>query len=192
MVDVRKIVIAFIIAALFAILVQVAIDAFLPEPDYNKYCQNQQEYSKVIPYPGNTANCPNITVSEELQNSCTYDVGSIQYKYDANGCAKEAYCETCYITLDKANQSRNLIIFIISAITGLIALVFGLFLPVHKNSINEWLGSGFLLGGIITIIIGTARFYGQMGRFIRPLVIFLELLLVIYLAYKKLGKNGKK
>ena len=74
---------------------------------------------------------------------------------------------------------------------GLIALIAGLYLPKKKNPINEWVGSGFLLGGILTILVGTVRYFGDMGRYARPIIILVELVLVIYLAYRKLGDKKK-
>ena len=185
MADARRIIVIFVIAILFAIFVQVAIEAFYPSPKYQDYCKEQAQ-PREIPYK-DPQSCPELTIPEDFK--CASEKGGIQYKYDLKGCPTEIYCETCNILFDNAQQKYNLMIFIISAVAGLIALIVGLYLPQHKNPINEWIGSGFLLGGILTIFVGTIRYFGQMGRYIRPIVILFELILIIYLAYKKLGKK---
>jgi hypothetical protein len=97
--------------------------------------------------------------------------------------------DSCKEEFDAARARYNFLVFIVSAMTGLAALIIGLHLPQKKNVINEWVGSGFLLGGLFTIFVGTVRYFGDMGRYVRPIVILIELVLVIYLAYKKLGKK---
>ncbi len=182
--DVRRIIVIFVVAILFSILVQVTIDAIKPYPDYSDYCTDDMR-----PYMiGEGKNCTYLAPSQELIDSCK-DNGNVAYKYDSQGCATEAYCETCSVEYDTAQQKYNMIVFIVSAVMGLIAIIAGLYLPQHKNPVNEWMGSGFLLGGIITILVGTVRYFGDMGRYARPITIFFELALIIFLAYRKLGKN---
>ena len=189
MADVRRIIIILVIAILFTIFVNVTIKAFHPQPEYSTYCTPERSprpvYAKELLY----TSCPEVLVPQNVSDACMTEKGVIEYKYDPKGCPTKAYCNTCSLDLEKANQSYNLVVFIVSAITGLAALIVGLYLPQKRNPINEWVGSGFLLGGILTILIGTIRYFGDMGRYIRPIIILIELVLVIYLAYKKLGKT---
>jgi len=46
-----------------------------------------------------------------------------------------------------------------------------------------------MLGGVFTLFFGTARYYSDMHRILRPVVMLIELLIVIYLIYKVFGKN---
>ncbi|MBU1198887.1 MAG: hypothetical protein KKF46_02995 [Nanoarchaeota archaeon] len=105
-----------------------------------------------------------------------------------DGCEIDPFCNYCNAGLDEAREKYGLIVFIISSVMALIAIAVGLLLPVSKNNINEWIATGFLLGGLITLFVGTARFYADMTRILRPIVILIELAIVIYLAYKKLKK----
>ena len=173
--DVRRIIVIFVIAILFTVLINVSIDAFYPQPEYDDFCRNS--YPKAMPLE--PSKCDEVANVECARGQSTY-------RYDAKGCPYEAYCETCQEELNQAQKKYNFVVFIVSAIFGLIALVVGLHLPQKKNPINEWVGSGFLLGGLLTILVGTVRYFGDMGRYVRPIVIFIELTLVIYLAYKKL------
>jgi hypothetical protein len=183
MVDVRRIVVIFVIAILFTILVNVSIEAVKPKPEYNDYC-NEKFAQPAI----RQETCPEILPTKAMLDSCE---GRINYHYDSHGCPAEAFCDSCSINYDAAQARYNLVVFIVSAITGLIALIIGLYLPHKKNPINEWVGSGFLLAGLLTILIGTARYFDDMGRYTRPVIIFIELVLFIYLTYKKLGSKRK-
>ena len=55
-----------------------------------------------------------------------------------------------------------------------------------------------MLGGLVTLFFGTFRYYEYLGRYVKPIVILVELIIVIYLSYKKLkdiksdGKARKK
>ena len=79
----------------------------------------------------------------------------------------------------------------ISAVLALIAIFVGLYLPAAVNSLNEWIGTGFMLGGVFALFFGTATSYTHLGRFVKPIVLILELALVIFMAYKQVGKFRK-
>ena len=177
MANIRKNIIIFVIGILFVLLVNLTIEAVYPMPSYEDYC-TRDPVPNLMP-----KNC-SYEASPELYESCD---GVVRYEYES-GCPVSAYCDTCYQDLDTARENYNLIVFVISSIGGLGALIAGLNLP-KNNPINEWVGSGFLLGGLLTIGTGTIRYFGDMGRYMRPIVIFIELVLVIYLTYKKLGKK---
>lgn len=184
--DTRRIIVIFVIAVLFAILVNVTIEAVYPHPEYSDFCGD--DHPRIMK-PNGGEICPAIDTNTNSLDDCK---GHIAYKYDKNGCPTETYCETCQLKFDDINERYNMIVFIISAILGLLALGIGLYLPQNVNPVNEWVGSGLLLGGIFVIATGTARYFGDMGRFLRPVVIFAELALVIYLSYKKLGPKPKQ
>lgn len=173
---IRRIIVIFVIAILFTILINVSIDAFYPQPEYGDFCRDN--YPKAMPLQ--PEQCAEVTPIDCAR-------GETSYRYNTRGCPTEAYCETCHENLEQAQEKYSIVVFIVSAITGLIALVVGMNLP--KSFVNEWIGSGFLLGGLLTILVGTIRYFGDMGRYVRPVVILFELTLVIYLAYKKLRKS---
>ena len=191
MIDIRRILVILVIAVLLGILTQVSIDAVYPEPKYDTYCRPtiDNQFASMPKQVRPDFVCGNYTPPAELSSTCPPEKGQVQYKYDSNGCVTQAYCETCNKNFDVANEKHGLAVFIVSAIFGLIAIVIGLYLQPAKNPINEWVGSGFLLGGLISIFTGTVRYFGSMGRFMKPVIILLELILVIWLAYRKLGKK---
>ncbi|MBT7902715.1 hypothetical protein HN587_02555 [Candidatus Woesearchaeota archaeon] len=177
MVDLRKVVIIFVIAVLYAIFVNSLIEAVYPNPRYDSFCGYEKPRSMPV-----SIECTQIDTPD-----CGFD-SSIKYSYDSNGCPTSAECNFCQRDHDAAQKMHNLVVFIVSSIFGLIAIAVGLYLPIKNNDLNEWIATGFMLGGLFTLFFGTAIFYEDMARFLRPVVILFELVLVIYLAYKKLKK----
>ena len=188
MVDVRRILIIFVIGVLFAILSQAVIDAIYPAPKYEDFCKNSYSQGPLYAVgPGKVApvNCTDVDYS-----TCYNQRGTpVNYTYNNLGCVVSYKCDFCQMAFDKNQQEYNLIVFLISSILGLIGIAIGLHLPSQSNSLNEWIATGFMLGGLLALFIGTARYYADMGRFIRPAVIFVELVIILYLAYKKLSQK---
>ncbi|MFP4424000.1 MAG: hypothetical protein ACLFP2_02090 [Candidatus Woesearchaeota archaeon] len=182
--DIRRILIVFIIAILFTFLVFQSIFAVNLRPEYNDFCDNRLQK----PIATTDTECESINVSVEDRQSCNDKDGNIQYDYNSNGCPVSYYCETCSQEYSEAREKYNMNVFLISAIIGLIAIVLALYLPT-KEELNEWIATGFMLGGLLTIFFGTFAYIwdiGEIGRFIRPLVFLLEIVIIIFVAYKKL------
>jgi hypothetical protein len=101
----------------------------------------------------------------------------------------DAAWKACRQEYDSAMEEHSLYVFYVSIIFGLIAIVVGLMLPSHKDDLNQWIGSGFMLGGFFTLFYGTIRAYSHLDRILRPIVLLIELLIIIYVSYKKIGKK---
>ena len=133
MVDYRKLLVALVVAILFTIFVQTSIEAFKEAPEYNNFCENKA-------YPA-LANERIDMTAEEAQ----------AYKEDMNKLNEEQ--RICSEEYQDAREKYNFIVFIVSAILGLIAVVVGLLLSV-KDPVGMSIASGLLLGGLLTIFIG--------------------------------------
>ncbi len=188
MLDLRKIAIIFIIAVLYAILVQATIGAFYLSPEYDDFCRTKFYGERPLAV-SDKSECPDYKqpTLQELEQ-CAEQRGFADYTYDANNCPI-AYkgCNLCQNEYDAAREEYNLYVFIISSILALVGIAVGLYLPA-KQDLNQWLATGFMLGGLISLFFGTMRYYEYLGRYLRPIVILIELIIVIYLAYKKLQK----
>ena len=187
MIDLRRVAIIFVIGILYAVLANAIIAAVYPEPRYEDFCK--QRYYPEKPYPAAVkVECPKYKepTTQEL-NECSDKKGAPDYLYDANGCPIEyKWCSYCQRDFDNANQKYSFYSFIISSVLALVAIAIGLLLPT-SISLNEWIATGFLLGGLITLFFGTFMYYQYLGRYMKPVVILAELLIVIYLSYKKLA-----
>ena len=187
MIDLRRVAIIFVIAVLYAIFVNSFIGAIYEQPKYEDYCKARFYPEKAYPAALERKDCPKYKepAQQEL-DKCAEDKGYPEYKYDANGCALEYKgCNLCQGDFDKANQKYSFMYFIFSSMLAVIAIGIGLLLPT-KNNLNQWIATGFMLGGLITLFFGTFRYYEYLGRYFKPAVILAELLVVIYLSYKKL------
>lgn len=184
--DVRKFAIIIVIAVLYAILIYSTVEAIYPSPKYEDVCRDQMKFS----YPEKP-----ISLPTEMQKNCTAietpkcdEGGYPQYTYDQYGCAKEAKCDYCNRDLQLLNAKHSKVNFILSSILGLLAIAAAMYLPINKNQLNEWVATGFMIGGLIALFVGTASYFNQMSRIFRPLVILAELMIVIYVSYRKLNR----
>ena len=184
--DIRKIIIIFVVAILFAVLVFSVIEAVYPQPKYGDFCR-EGFIEPLKPVIDDRTTCTAVNIDEAEQTACKEKNGDIQYIYDSNGCATSYKCNTCRNEYEITEEKYNQYVFYISAILSLLAIFIGLYLPAKKNSLHEWIGTGFMLGGTFALFFGTIRSFGDLGRFVRPVVIFLELALIIFIAYRKIG-----
>ena len=188
MVDIRKIIIIFVVAILFSVLVFDVIEAAYPRPNYDDFCRfkgpSRAEPIGLVKY---TSGCSVLEVPKEEQTTCEDTKGYIEFQYDSNGCPTSYECNTCSNEWDIANQNYSQYVFYISAVLALIAIFVGMYLPAKENSLNEWVGTGFMLGGVFALFFGTIQSFHFLDRIMRPIIISLELALIIFMAYKKMG-----
>jgi len=190
MVDIRKIIIIFVIAILFSVFVFAIIEAFYPSPQYEDYCKSNiisTEKPCISQQP-----CAEVNVSQANRDSCAAKKGIIEFTdYDSNSCPHDYVCNTCQNDYMLAMKQHSKYVFYISAVLALIAIFIGLFLPAKQNTLNEWMGTGFMLGGTFALFFGTMMSFRFLDRYIRPIVILLELILVIFISYRKIGNLRK-
>jgi hypothetical protein len=191
MVDIRKVIIIFVIGILFSVLVFSTIDAIYPQPKYDDFCDNPR--------------IPKLDAWEECSDKCDiqYPDNDIAWNSCVNKCDREDRAisleqeeeyQECNDKYQDAREIYNQYVFYISAILALIAIFIGMYLPAKKNTLNEWIGTGFMLGGTFVLLFGTLRTFTALGRYVKPIIILLELILVIFITYKKIGnlKPDKK
>ncbi|MBI4441696.1 hypothetical protein HY639_06000 [Candidatus Woesearchaeota archaeon] len=205
--DIRRIIIIFVVAILYALFSQLEIDALKEEPRCETYCPPDEfggpmcmeSYDYAYPaYPPTREKyikrepgiieetCPQeIRPSDNDVVTCMKEKGQMKYKYNQYGCIEKYKCDYCSKPYTQDKSWYHFHVFWMSALFALIAIVIGIMLPT-KNPINEWIGFGLMLGGLITLFVGTGRTIGELGKMWRPLIILAELILVIYLSYKKI------
>ncbi len=197
MFDIRKLVIIFIIALLFSAFTATLIEAIYPTPKYSDFC-NYKEPPMV-----HSKDCPKLDPAlsyteadkdryllptEKQRADCNAVKGILEATYDSKGCITGYKCNSCNTKFISAKKKHNLLLFIINSITGLLAIVISLYLP-SKRDITKWIGTGFLLGGLFNIFVGTIVYFREMPRYLRPVVLLIELIIVVYLSYKKLDTS---
>jgi len=174
---------AFVVgtAVLFAILIGLGIDAFYTSPKYENFCNNSGAYpaypEKILP----AQNCSlNYSVYNELVAECNAKRGFIDYKYDAQGCNIPDKCNICGKEFQDVQNVYNRNVFYIAFTIGIAAIVSGLI-------IAEILGAGLMFGGILTSIYGIMRYFSELGKIARFLVVLFGFLILVLVGRKKVN-----
>ncbi len=156
MADYRQGVIAVVIAVLVVFFVNASIDAFIQEPSRFDLCN--------LDFPDR----------DDFDSVEEFEQAQQEYKENQEQCMGE---------LQDARDEYNSIVFLVSIIAAAIAIVIGLYLPI-PNSASMTVTSGILLGGLFTLFVGTIRGWDAISEVLRPVVLLLELILVIFLTYR--------
>lgn len=175
---VKEVAMVIALAILTALFVGLLVDAVYQEPKYEDFCRNN--FPKAFPERGQ---CNVSVVNSEEVNKCYQDMGQPEFNYDKNGCETGfKSCNLCNKDFNTAQAKYNRNVFFIIAPIGIIAIIAGLFLNY------EVVGSGFMFSGILLVAYATARYFSDMSKLFRVLVIFIELVLLIVISIKKLKK----
>jgi len=176
----KKIGIVLTIAILFTIFIFAMTNAFYPMPQYEDYCNVEMK----IPQTLDREKCGEI-LPQAID--CR---GPIDYTYDDEGCPVEAKCNLCFEAFDEVTENYNLVLFLVSSIVGVTAILFGLFFG-RKDAFWDLTKAGFLIGGLISLFVGTGMYYHDMARFLKPAVILAELFIVLLITYKVINRRKK-
>ncbi len=182
--DLRQIAIAAAVAILSVVFVILLIDLVYQEPQWNDYCKDDfGPRAKSVP-AGIELKC-DYQYSEEEQK-CYNEKGLVRTKLNESGCPVFDYCDFCNKDYDAVRKIYTRNVFIIAGVIGVIAIFVGTLWKI------EFLASGLMFGGLILLFYATVRFFGDADKLLRVIIIFVELLLVLWIGYKKLYKSGRK
>ncbi len=176
--EIKKLALTLGIAVLFTLFIVFLVEAIYESPKYENYCdQGYYAYPHAITPAANCTSEYNGT----LVNNCIKEGAEVRYNFDEKGCEVDPYCEYCSKDFNEASSRYNKNIFYISAIVGIIAILAGLYLPRNIDAIS----SGLMFGGILVLLQGTVRVFGTLGKWSRVIVLGIELILLIWIGYKK-------
>lgn len=182
---VKKYGVIIIIAILFATFSFSIVDVVMEKPDYDDFCYMQAK--PVVRDSG--IDCADAESPSEIEvEECRARNGIMESERDSRGCITGYECNTCYGEYEEARKQHRLVGFIVTGILGLIAIIVGLYAK-SKKDVVEGIYSGFLIGGIASIAIGTMSYFHDMGRFVRPVVLLIEIALIILIALKTAAKK---
>jgi hypothetical protein len=122
-------------------------------------------------------------------DSCYNDVSRVNLT-DAENQKLMQEQDDCFEAQSAARDMRGFIEFIIAGIAGVITTIAGLYIRSNKEA-SQSLSTGLLIGGLFTLFFGTVENWGSVGLIYRPFVILLELIIVVFVAYKKLPGSEK-
>lgn len=98
----------------------------------------------------------------------------------------QSYCDpfhTCNKTYNTAHEVYERNVFIVLVIAGFIALGIGL----QMNAVLA-ISSGFVWGGVLSLLIGTIRYWSGMQDYLRFVILGIVLVVLIFLGYRKMKK----
>ncbi|MAG08477.1 hypothetical protein CMO89_03315 [Candidatus Woesearchaeota archaeon] len=186
---VKKIAVIIVIATLYGFFSFSIVDMVIEEPDYEDFCPMKP--APVRRTISEEQECPSFIEPTEADfEDCNEREGDIQYLRDEFGCRESFECNTCRGVYEEAGKEHRLYGFIITSILGVLAIIISLYIK-SKTDVVEWVFSGFLIGGIVSIFIGTISYFHDMGRFIKPFILLAEIALIIFIAVKTAMKQKK-
>ncbi len=169
----KKIFLSIAIALVFVFFIGYGIEVFDKSENYEQFCPNVYEQR-------NQTACESAGgIWEENQ------MGAVPAEATP---VKSGYCQNkieCSREYEQERARHEKIIFIVSVIVGLLAVVMGIIL--EKDSVSI----GILGGGILSIFYGTIRYWNQADDMLKFIILGIVLVILIWLAYKKFDKNKK-
>lgn len=172
---IKKNLLSVAIAIILVLFIAYGINTFYKSPKYDDFCSEEismkQAYSE--------EEC--LELGGKWEQSITRP---IEKPIESGEATAEGFCDvqyTCREEYDDAREIYNRDVFFISLVAGLIALIMGgIVLKLESVSI------GIMGGGILTIIYGTIRYWGDMSDVYRFIILGVVLGVLIWMGYKKL------
>jgi len=181
---VKELLMSLAIAIMAALFIGLFFDAVYSAPEYEDFCglDGPRAFKDRFEVPPET--CENVYfVSEEEIAQCNSEEGDPTFDYDENGCQVYSDCNYCSKEYSNAQEEYNRNLFFIISPIGIILILIGLFYSF------EVAASGFMFGGILLLIYSTGRYFSDMSKFMRVFVVFIELVLLLWIAKKKMDKK---
>jgi hypothetical protein len=179
--DVKKVAMILAITVLLPLFVGLFTDAVYLEPKYENYCNNTY-YDSPKAIPTTPVNCTDVYANPEVQK-CNNEKGMPEFKYDANNCQQFRSCNYCSKLFNEDQQKYNRNIFFVLLPLGLIIIILGIYLAV------DYLGAGLMFAGLIVMFYATFRYFSDMSKTLRALVILIELLVIMWIGYMKIEQK---
>ncbi|HYD02785.1 MAG TPA: hypothetical protein VEC16_00645 [Alphaproteobacteria bacterium] len=180
--DAKKLAMVLAILALLPVFVVLFVDAIYAEPKYEDFCNSSRYY-----YPEKVGvNCTAMAYDARV-DQCYRDGGFAEFKYDEDGCQLGFdSCNYCGKEHNEATSKYNRNVFFIILPVGLVIVLIGIYLTI------DYIGAGLMFAGLITMFYATLRYFSELSKLGRALIILAELLLIMWIGYRKIsGKEDK-
>jgi len=91
----------------------------------------------------------------------------------------DTYYKACNSSYSGVRQKYDANVFIILVAVGIAAIISGIMIK------REAVASGFMFGGILSVIIGAMRYWSHMHDLLRFIILGAVLALLVWVGYKK-------
>lgn len=150
-----------------------AISLVYVEPKHEKFCP-METYNRVF---SDAMTCVDAGGQWTNTQLSPQEVTKAVKSGEALGWCNATF--TCQQNYDDAHGIYNRNVFIVLIVLSLVVLALGVFLPI------EILSLGFSWAGVVSLIIASARYWSDADNWMRVLILFVALVLLIWLAVKK-------
>lgn len=162
------------IALVANLFLNYALDAFYQQPQFETFCPAKQVNTPI------TTEKSCIAVGGQW-NSDPYRYVGVKEPIPAD--APKGYCNenfTCQKGFDEAMKIYNRNVFVVLVVAGTGFLVGSIF-----ASAIEAVALGFSIAGILSLIIGTMRYWASMDERLRVIILGLALAALVWIGIKK-------
>ncbi|MBI4120500.1 MAG: hypothetical protein HY454_03470 [Parcubacteria group bacterium] len=101
--------------------------------------------------------------------------------------SQKGWCDPATKCRENHEAARNVYnrnVFVVLVVAGLAALALG-FLVFNVPAVSH----GFLGGGLVSLIIGTIRYWSDMDDYLRFVILGIALVVLVWLGYRKLASR---
>lgn len=164
----KKLAMALSIVIILNVFFNVAIDTFYKMPNWENYCKPEL----------NSVSYENKKTCEDAGGMWSENMGYPK-EVGATGYCNAQY--TCQKEYGDASSVYNRNVFVVLTALGAVTIILALFAALPSS-----VSSGLLYGGLLSLIIGTVRFWSDMDDYIRFVVTGVVLILLITIGVKKM------
>jgi len=168
------------IAVLSALFLGLLVDALYESPKWEDFCE-MGYYDRPMPMKIEPQNC--TYDYGDAYDQCLRDEGEPRFKYADNGCQVFDECDYCSKEYRDEMEIYNRNVFFIITPIGVAFIIMGIFWSI------QFMGTGFMFGGIFSVFYSTARYFSDMSKILRVVVIGIYLLILLLLGYVRLVKK---
>ncbi|MFT4307786.1 MAG: hypothetical protein ACMXYM_00250 [Candidatus Woesearchaeota archaeon] len=157
-----SVLIALVITVLAASFLFSVGNAVFVEPEYDEYCS-------IMPYPDRFENLTNAEREEH-----------------------DRQWRECQHAFQNARDEHRNAVFFTVTILAVLVIIGALALRPDKVDLTFYIVSGVVFGSLAAILVSTMQNWASFGRLLRPLVLFIEIVLVTFVAYRLFASKEHK
>ncbi|PIP73072.1 MAG: hypothetical protein COW88_03120 [Candidatus Lloydbacteria bacterium CG22_combo_CG10-13_8_21_14_all_47_15] len=157
-----------------------AIKVAYHEPEYTDFCEEKQV--RVIPETKDEC----LEVGGQWTEDRFVQYGLLEREpvpVPKIATEKEGYCDpdfTCRQGYEDARDVYERNVFVAWTIAGVIAIIVAIFVPIETLSLS------LSLGGVVSLVIGSTRYWSRMDDVLRLVVLGIALVALIWVGIKKI------
>jgi len=159
--DFKHNLLAIAIAIVLAFFVGYGIEVFSDSPEYQDFCPNLYDIADEVA-------CTNT--------GGVWNANQVQ-KGERGWCVNKIDCNKPF---QNAQEKHDKVVFIVSLVAGIIAIIGGM------NLKHDVINRGLLLGGVLLLLYGTIRYWSHANDILKFVLLGIALVILVWIGYKKL------